>query len=141
MRTIIGNVFYDTDKCEMVAMRKSGSGMHEYLLRSPNGQLLLAESLSATCLGRLPMIGDVAIENNGRMVEVRGTSSDGSCRVQSSQGEGTWDVPRGGLSSCKVYFRSLRLFKPGEPCDGFIVEECTWKRLIELGLITRGDEL
>jgi hypothetical protein len=139
MKKIIDNVAYDTDRCELVAMRRQSSTSYEYLLRTQSGQLLLADSSQSTCLGRSVCCGDVVITAAGARRSVSGTSSAGYCLLS---GDPDKKIPCASVAACHVPYIHLRLFAKGESCDGFIIDDAHVEdRLKQLGLIKDMDEV
>lgn len=132
MKKIIDNVAYDANQCEMVALRKRyNDGRYEYLLRAPNGKLLIAESVDGTCLGCDPSFGCLVMDASGRIGSVNSVGSD-YCTIRGVDGR----IPLNNAFPCHGVYTSLRLFQDGEQCDGFYIDKGSVKeRLIELGLI------
>lgn len=133
MKVIIENIAYDTDKCEMIAMRRKESGEFEYLLRTQKGVLLLVKSWTATCLGRPARCDDLVITVGGETGRVIGIGPD----YYEIGGYGK--VPRNACSYCHVPYTEVRIFNVGEPCDGFMIEDDSIKdKLLQLKLIKEG---
>ena len=134
MKVIIDNMAYDTDKCEMVAMRRANAGEYEYLLRTQKGVLLLATSRCATCLGRPAACDDWVMTESGDGRKVVSCAAKDYCEV------GIFGkIPRASIHHCHVPYVAVRIFKAGEPCDGFIIEDDSVKdRLLQLQLIKEG---
>lgn len=139
MKKIINNVAYDTNRCELVAMRRQSSIEYEYLLRTQSGQLLLASSSQSTCLGRSVCCGDMVVTVAGACRSVSGTSGEGYCMLSGDLDKKT---PCVSVAACHVPYTQLRLFAKGESCDGFIINDAhVENRLKQLGLIKDMDEV